>query len=402
MSAFAPLGLSPALCATLTKLKHDTPTPVQTAAIPAILQGRDVRASAQTGSGKTAAFVLPLLHHERLHGGIGALVMAPTRELAMQIAEAIETYGDHPKVCLVIGGASTSAQMLDLRGGADFVVATPGRLIDLAKRNAIDLSKVRALVLDEADRLLSLGFSEALNEVMDRLPALTQTLLFSATLPKKVLALADQVLRNPVCINIDAGGLAKDNSIEQRAIEVDERMRARLLVHLIKTYGWVQILVFVASRKGADDLVKRLRTADIYAGALHGELSQSERTQALDAFKHTRLQVLVATDLAARGLDIAQLSAVVNYDLPRSPTDYVHRIGRTGRAGEPGDALSFVTAANAAHFALIEKHHGLRLARERIEGFLPTDPAVSPHASAGGIKGKRKSKKDRLREAALK
>jgi ATP-dependent RNA helicase RhlE len=405
---FSALGLSEPLLHALSDLAHVAPTPIQAAAIPPILRGEDVRASAQTGSGKTAAFVLPLLQriseNRRERGSVFALILAPTRELALQIDEAIASYGRHTereaKTCLVVGGHSTNPQMLALRGGADIVVATPGRLLDLVEQNAIDLSATRTLVLDEADRLLTLGFADALDKVIKLLPLDRQTVLLSATMPAKVLKLADNILRNPTCLNIDEGGMPPDGVLLQRAIEVDESNRARLLVHLIKTHGWTHVIAFVASKEGADELAVKLSRAQVHAAALHGDLSQRTREDVLSEFKGMRIQVLVATDLAARGLDIAQLPAVVNVDLPRSTTDYVHRIGRTGRAGEPGEAVSFINARNEAHFKLIEKRYKIKIARERIAGFEPKDFTPPPRDPHGGIKGKRKSKKDKLREAA--
>lgn len=314
-ATFAGLGLSEALCRGLVDLAHTQPTPVQSAAIPAVLAGSDVRASAQTGSGKTAAFVLPILEQlqttTRSRAAVYALIIAPTRELAMQIAEAAQRYGAFlaraPKIVLVTGGAAANPQMQDLRGGADIVVATPGRLLDLASRHALPLDTVHTLVLDEADRLLALGFAEDLQRVMEALPNDMQVLLFSATLPARVLALADDILRKPVCINLDEGRMPGVEIIAQRAIEVDDRQRTRLLVHLIAEHGWAQVLVFVASRATADQLSATLRKSGLAAAALHGELSQNARTQTLADFKAAEVQVLVATDLAARGLDVVQL-----------------------------------------------------------------------------------------------
>ena len=404
---FASLGLSPPLVRAVTKVGHAFPTPVQIASIPVILRGGDVWASAQTGTGKTAAFVLPLL--ERLARAkretprpVRVLVLVPTRELATQIEEAFAAYGSEQaerlKTCVLVGGVSENPQMMALRGGADIVVATPGRLLDLVEKNALALSAVETLVLDEADRLFSLGFGDELRRVLALLPAARQTLLFSATFPPAVRALATSLLDEPTRIHI-----ASDDSqaprITQRAIEVDVGKRTLLLRHLLSTYTWSNVLVFVASRHGVDHVTEKLARAGIAAAALHGELSQGARTQALAELKNDVVRVLVATDVAARGLDILQLAAVVNYDLPRSPVDYLHRIGRTGRAGETGVAVSFITAENDAHFRLIERRHGA-VPREQISGFERTElapPARDPH---GGIKGNRKSKKDKLREAA--
>jgi ATP-dependent RNA helicase RhlE len=404
--SFSALGLSAPLCRAALELGFTEPTPVQLAAIPAILRGGDVWASARTGSGKTAAFVLPVL--EVLSAKpvpsprpLRALVLVPTRELAAQIGEVITSLGRHLaaplKTCVAVGGVSINPQMLALRGGADVVVATPGRLLDLVEHNALRLGTVQMCVLDEADRLYALGFADELARVLALLPERRQNLLLSATLPAPVLKLAESVLRQPTRIDIDAGEVAK---IDQRAILVDEAKRTLLLRHLLETHAWSHVLVFVASGYRADHVATKLVRAGIAAAPLSGELSQGARTQALADFKARRVRVLVATDVAGRGLDIEALPAVVNYDLPRSPVDYLHRIGRTGRAGETGVAVSFVTADAAAHFGLIERRHGLRLAREQLPGFEPTDVAKPTHDPHGGVKGKRKSKKDKLREAA--
>lgn len=406
---FANIGLSAALLRAVSELGYDHPTPVQSAAMPAILAGSDLWASAQTGSGKTAAFVLPIL--ERLTRAsallprpVRALIVVPTRELALQVGEAIERYAQHLssplKTCVVVGGVSKNPQMMDLRGGADIVVGTPGRLLDLVDEGALHLRSVQTLVLDEADRLLALGFADELDRLLRELPTERQTLLFSATFPPKVVALAELLLSDPIRINVDAGTAPSVDVLQQRVIEVDAGRRSLLLQHLLRLHAWPQVLVFVATRDGADELVRDLARAGMSVAALHSHLSQAVRTEALADFKARHLRVLVATDLAARGLDIAQLPAVVNYDLPRSAMDYVHRIGRTGRAGEKGMAVSFVSAASAAHFRLIEKRHKLSLEREQIPGFEPTDLTVAPRDVHGGVKGKRKSKKDKLREAA--
>ncbi len=409
---FASLGLSEPLLRAVADLGYEVPTPVQAAAIPAILSGRDVWASARTGSGKTAAFVLPILEELLANPSPGTatrdvrtLVLVPTRELAAQTAEAMAELSKHlptrPKVCVVVGGVSIEPQRMAFRGGADIVVATPGRLLDLVEQNAVRLDWVKMLVLDEADRLLSLGFADELGRVIALLGK-GQSLLFSATFPPAVRTLAEGLLADPVRVDIEAGTALGDTQalIAQRAIAVDLGKRTLLLRHLLETHAWSHVLVFVASRHAAEHVANKLGRAKIAAAPLHGELSQGARTQALADFKERRVQVLVATDLAARGIDIVSLPAVVSYDLPRSAVDYLHRIGRTGRAGESGMAISFVTADSEAHFRLIEKRHQLRLEREQIPGFEPTDvatPTLDPH---GGVKGKRKSKKDKLREAA--
>jgi len=402
---FTTLGLSPSLLSAVSH--YITPTPVQEAAIPVVLKGGDVLASAQTGSGKTMAFVLPLLQRwlavrlerpRRVH----TLILVPTRELAAQVTETVLRCSVHLperiKVVSAIGGVSINPQMMALRGGADFVIATPGRLLDLVDQNALHLDHIAALVLDEADRMLDLGFAEEVARVLALLPKRRQNLLFSATFPEAIESLAQKLLREPTRIEIDSAPTEMP-VIEQRAIEVDEDKRTPLLRHLIKTEGWKRVLVFVAKQYSAEHVADKLRRNGISAVAFHGQLSQGARSQALAAFKDSQIQVLVATDLAGRGLDIVQLPVVVNYDLPRSAFDYTHRIGRTGRAGEAGIAVSFITAAAHAHFCFIEKRHHLTIPREHIPSFEPHDEAPTP-SSTGGIKGHRKSKKDKLREAA--
>ncbi|MDO8249218.1 MAG: DEAD/DEAH box helicase [Rhodoferax sp.] len=414
---FSSLGLSPSLQRAVSAKAYLTPTPVQLEAIPAALQGRDVLGSAQTGSGKTAAFALPLLQQlenaplESLRR-VRALILVPTRELCTQVGEEFRSLAAHLpralKVSIVFGGVSINPQMMRLRGGSDIVVATPGRLLDLVQHNALSLSDVKALVLDEADRLLDLGFAEELARILTLLPLQRQNLFFSATFPPAVQALAQTLLRDPVRVEVLPAPQSQPD-IVQRAIAVDAGRRTQLLRHLIGQNHWSRVLVFVATKHAAEMVADKLRKVRIYAEPFHGELSQGKRTQVLADFKASRLKVVVATDVAARGLDIAQLPVVVNFDLPRSAVDYTHRIGRTGRAGESGVAVSFVSADTEAHFRLIEKRQSLSLALEQVEGFEPlqTAPVALPaldgspiDTSTGGIKGKRPSKKDKLRAAA--
>ena len=410
--SFAALGLSPALVHAAGEAGFAEPTPIQAAALPPALQGRDVIGAAPTGSGKTAAFVLPLLQQwvPEAHGGPGgrrrtrALVLVPTRELAAQVGEVLRSVGQHlqqpPKVAVVFGGVSINPQLLALRSGADAVVATPGRLLDLVAHNALHLDSVRHLVLDEADRLLDLGFADELARVLALLPPARQSLFFSATFPPAVQALADSLLNAPVRVEVAAPPAASGAAaIVQRAIAVDAARRTQLLRHLVQQQAWSRVLVFVATQYAAEHVAEKLYKAGIYATPFHGGLSQGARTQILREFKDERWQVVVTTDLAARGIDIAQLPAVVNFDLPRSAVDYVHRIGRTGRAGETGVAVSFVTADAEAHFRLIEKRQQLQLPREVLPGFEPTEQPPQRPQGAGGIKGKRPSKKDKLRAA---
>jgi ATP-dependent RNA helicase RhlE len=419
---FLSLGLNSDTVRGAQELGFTQPTAIQLQAIPAILNGGDVRALAHTGSGKTLAFALPIL--QRLQASqkltplrVQVLVLVPTRELAAQVGEVFRSVAQHlsnkTKIAVAFGGVSINPQMMSLRGGADIVVATPGRLLDLVQHNALKLGWVNTLVLDEADRLLDLGFSEELDKVLALLPQARQNLFFSATFPTEVAKLVAGLLRDPVSIDLTIlsdAGLDNEPSIEQRVIEVDAVKRTQLLVKLVRDNEWSGVLVFVATKYASEHVAVKLQRAKIYATAFHGDLSQGARGEAIDGLKEGGWQVVVTTDLAARGIDIPNLPVVVNYDLPRSPTDYTHRIGRTGRAGASGLAISFVSAATEAHFRLIEKRQGLSLPRETIDGFEPVDLPVQVKVlnddnvknagGNGGIKGKRPSKKDKLRAAA--
>ncbi len=408
---FSSLGLSPALVRAVGELGFAAPTPIQSQAIPAFVSGADVLSSAQTGSGKTAAYVLPMLQllqdrPQQTPRRVCALVLVPTRELAAQVGEVVRSLARYlahpPKVAVLFGGVSVNPQMMGLRGGADIVVATPGRLLDLVDHNALKLASVGLLVLDEADRLLGLGFADELNRVLALLPPKRQTLFFSATFPEDVQALATTLLHEPVHVHVPATP-AHEPVILQRAIQVDAARRTELLRHLIKDQNWERALVFVATQYAAQHVAWKLYKTGLFATPFHGGMSQGARTQVLAEFKNGQWDVLVTTDLASRGIDIAKLPVVVNYDLPRSAVDYVHRIGRTGRAGESGLAVSFVIAQTEAHFGLIEKRQGLTLPREQIAGFEPVEVQapvdLAPVPGTGGIKGKRPSKKDKLRAA---
>ena len=410
---FASLGLSPDLCFAAERAGWTHPTPIQEQGIPCILKGQDVLATAATGSGKTAAYGLGLLqllqasealqtsHSKRR--STRTLVIVPTRELAVQVGQVFkELASDALRVATVFGGVSINPQMLALRGGADILVATPGRLLDLVDHNALQLDSVAHLVLDEVDRLLDLGFMEELNRVLALLPSKRQNLWFSATFDASLQHLADSMLHQPARIEIAGSATTQhlEPAINQRAIAIDEKKRTPLLRHLFTQEKWKQVLVFVATRYASEHVANKLYQAGIYATALHGEMSQGARQTVLQEFKDARWEVLVTTDLAARGIDIAKLPTVVNYDLPRSATDYIHRMGRTGRAGEKGEVLSFVTAAALAHWNVIQKRQGTALALEVMEGFAPTDTPPPPpklNDGTGGIKGRRPSKKDKLR-----
>jgi ATP-dependent RNA helicase RhlE len=376
---FSSLGLSADLLRAIGERNYLEPTPIQKTAIPAVLEGRDLWACAQTGSGKTAAFALPALQLTLKHDRdtplrVRTLILVPTRELAAQVGESIRLYARYlqrpTRIIVVYGGVSINPQMMALRGGADIVVATPGRLLDLVDHNALRLADVTTLVLDEADRLLDLGFSDELARVIEQLPRRRQNLLFSATFPPAVHRFAEQLLHDPIRIDVPTTADTQP-AILQRSIHVEPARRTQLLRHLIIEQGWARVLVFVNTQYSTEHVAAKLRHAGIPAAAFHGKLSQGARTKALADFKAKRTTVLIATDVAARGIDIALLPAVVNYDLPRSTADYTHRIGRTGRAGESGVAVSFVTASAEAHFRLIEKRHGIRLPREIITGFEP-------------------------------
>jgi len=409
--SFASLGLSEPLLRACAEAGYASPTPIQVEAIPLLLRGQDLLGLAPTGSGKTAAFALPLLQRviagrQHAYRRVRALVLVPTRELAAQVGETFRRLGmacpRALKVAVLHGGVSANPQMMALRGGADVVVATPGRLLDLLEKNAVRLDAVEALVLDEADRLLDLGFAAERERVLAALPTRRQNLLFSATFPPQVQGLAEGLLRDPARIEA-AAEPRPEPAIAQRVIEVDAPRRTELLRHLVQHEGWRGVLVFVATRYATEHVARKLHDRGVRAVPLHGDMSQSRRTEVLGEFKDRRWEVLVTTDLAARGIDIPGLQVVVNYDLPRSADDYVHRIGRTGRAGASGVAVSFTSAATQAHFGLIEKRNRLRLPREQVAGFEPVEVAQPPAEAAagtGGVKGRRPSKKDKLRAAA--
>lgn len=388
---------------------YKTPTPIQEQTIPLILEGSDLIAQAQTGTGKTAAFALPILQllnemvPEKKTGFVRALVLTPTRELAQQVAAAFELFEQYMPskigVTAIIGGEDIQYQLRQLRRGVEVVVATPGRLLELIREEEICFDELRFLVIDEADRLLDLGFSEELDLLIKALPAKRQSLLFSATYPKKVMQLTEQVMNNPSYINV-VGDVPTVANITQRVIEVNQVNRGPLLRHLLKTEKWEHVLVFVSSKRAARNLAAKLKRDGIQADAFHGDLDQDERTFVLSQFKNRNIRVLISTDIAARGIDIQNLSTVVNYDLPRSPVGYIHRIGRTGRAGSKGIAVSFVDHSDQAFFTVIEKRTKLQLDREQIPGFELTGEAPVKKKGLPPVKGNRPNKKDRARAAA--
>lgn len=407
---FKQLGLISPLLARLAELDYQQPTPIQAQSIPSILEGRDLIGGANTGSGKTATFALPLLQQvsqKAINAGkqgegnfVSALVLVPTRELAKQVADSVRSYAVHfngaIKTVAVFGGVSTNTQMLSLRGGCDILVATPGRLIDLISNNAIKLDRVKTLVLDEADRMLSLGFTEELTALMALMPTQKQTLLFSATFPEQVQTLTAELLNDPVEVQVQS---ADASTLVQRVFTVNKGEKTSVLAHLIKQNQWRQVLIFVNAKNNCEHLAYKLSKRDVVAEVFHGDKGQGARSRVLEAFKSGEIEVLIATDIAARGLDIEKLPVVINFDLPRSPSDYMHRIGRSGRAGEVGLALSLIDYEDYHHFKIIEKKNKIRLEREQIVGFEVDETAIDellaaekPMAKPEGT-GKKKAKK---------
>jgi len=375
---FTDLGLPEALLKAVTQQGYDTPTPIQEQAIPAILRGQDVMAAAQTGTGKTAGFTLPLL--ARLSQGqqapanqARALVLTPTRELAAQVHDSVTNYGQFLplKSAVVFGGVKINPQMMKLRRGVDILVATPGRLLDLYNQNAVKFSQLEILVLDEADRMLDMGFIIDIKKILKLLPKKRQNLLFSATFSSEIRDLAKGLVNNPVEISVSPRNTTV-KSVEQWICPVDKKQKSPLLCHLINDNQWHQVLVFSRTKHGANKLVRQLEATGLRAAAIHGNKSQGARTKALANFKDNTIQVLVATDIAARGIDIDQLPYVINFDLPNIPEDYVHRIGRTGRASATGHAISLVCADEFPYLSDIEHLTGELIERRVIEGFEPT------------------------------
>ncbi len=397
---FASLGLIDPIVQTLASLDYTTPTAVQEQAIPAVLAGKDVMAAAQTGTGKTAGFALPLL--QRLvkktskvsPNAARALVLVPTRELAEQVHESFKAYGAGLalRTMVAYGGVSINPQMMNLRKGVDVLVATPGRLLDLHRQNAVTFSEVQTLVLDEADRMLDLGFSKELDQVFASLPRKRQTLLFSATFSDQIRAMANRLLREPVRIEATPRNTTA-SAIKQWLVPVDKKRKSELFLYLLKKHAWPQVLAFAKTRKGVDELVGLLEAKRISADAIHGDKPQPARLRALERFKLGEVKVLVATDVAARGLDISDLPVVVNVDLPIVAEDYVHRSGRTGRAGASGEAVSLVCADEVEQLAAIEALTRQTLDRVEEPGFEP-DHRV-PLTEAGGkiVKKPKKPKK---------
>ncbi|MBN8430183.1 DEAD/DEAH box helicase [Microbulbifer salipaludis] len=374
---FEDLGLAPEIARAVAEQGYTKPTPIQEQAIPVVMRGGDVMAAAQTGTGKTAGFTLPLLHKlsagERARNNqVRALVLTPTRELAAQVFDNVQSYSQYLPMrhSVVFGGVKINPQMMRLRGGADILVATPGRLLDLYNQRAIKFDQLETLVLDEADRMLDMGFIHDIKKILRALPPKRQNLLFSATFSPEIRTLAKGLVNDPVEIDVSPRNTTT-KTVQQKLHPVDKSRKANLLCHLIKENGWHQALVFSRTKHGANRLAKQLEQNRIPAAAIHGNKSQNARTKALADFKNGKVQILVATDIAARGIDIDQLPQVVNFDLPNVPEDYVHRIGRTGRAGATGQAVSLVSADEAKQLWDIERLIKKPIEREEIEGFEP-------------------------------
>ncbi|PVZ87063.1 ATP-dependent RNA helicase RhlE [Serratia sp. S1B] len=395
--SFETLGLSAEILRAVEEQGYREPTPIQRQAIPVVLQGRDLMASAQTGTGKTAGFTLPLLqllssHDHPVKGRrpVRALILTPTRELAAQIGENVDAYSKHLRLrsLVVFGGVSINPQMMKLRGGVDILVATPGRLLDLEHQNAVDLSKIEILVLDEADRMLDMGFIHDIRRVLAKLPVKRQNLLFSATFSDEIKALASKLLHNPASVEVARRNTASEQ-IEQSVHFVDKKRKRELLSQMIGEGDWKQVLVFNRTKHGANHLAEQLNKDGITAAAIHGNKSQGARTRALADFKAGKIRVLVATDIAARGLDIDQLPHVVNYELPNVPEDYVHRIGRTGRAERTGEAISLVCVDEHKLLRDIERLLKREIPRIALPGYevdpsIKAEPIINGRQARGG------------------
>ena len=378
---FIDLGLSKPILKAVSKQGYDTPSAIQAKAIPPVLSGHDVMAAAQTGTGKTAGFTLPILHslsHTAKPKSKGnharAPILTPTRELAAQVAESVETYSQYLKIksVVVFGGVKINPQMKRLRGGCDVLIATPGRLLDLRNQNAIQLDKLEILVLDEADRMLDMGFIHDIKKIVSFTPKKRQTLMFSATFSNDIRQLAKQMVRKPIEVSVSPPNSTVD-TVKQRLFAVEKADKFAVLTRLIKENDWFQVLVFSRTKHGANKLARKLTNKNINAAAIHGDKSQGARTKALADFKKNKVRVLVATDIAARGIDIDQLPHVVNFDLPQVAEDYVHRIGRTGRAGASGEAISLVSHDEFKQLNAIERLIKKVIPRDELDNYEPSN-----------------------------
>ena len=384
-----------------------TPTPVQEKVIPLVLAKKDVMALSQTGSGKSASFVLPVLQlwsesrDSAKKGKIKVLVLTPTRELTLQVASTFSEFAKElpkkPQIVSIIGGEKIGEQLFEIQKGCDILVATSGRFLDVLSKKQMNLSHLDYLILDEADKMLDLGFEEELEAILEAIPQERQNLLFSATYPPKMQHIAAKISSNVVRVEIEQKTEVVD-TIRQRVIEVNRENRGPLLRHLLKEHKWHLVLVFMANKRATDNIAEKFRKYGIKAASFNADLEQDVRNDTLQAFKEGKVNVLFATDIAARGLDINDIDCVINYDLPRSPADYIHRIGRTARAGKSGEAISFIDYETEAHFKLIEKRSSIKLSRESIAEFELIGEAPQKVKGPAPVKGKKKSKKDKLRE----
>jgi len=403
---FSKLNLSISLQKELQQNNYKEPTPIQKKVIPLILEKKDIMAQAQTGSGKSASFVLPILEMLSQNPTEGkrkikVLVLTPTRELTLQIAETFSLFGNtfsnKPKVVSLIGGEGIGEQIYGIQKGCDILVATAGRFLDVLSKNQMSLKHLEFLVLDEADKMLNIGFKEELDAILEAIPTKRQNLLFSATYPEKILQIAQRVTTTAVKVSVKNETPTVIN-IEQRVIEVNPENRGPLLRYLLKTEKWKKVLVFMANKRATDNIAEKFRKRGYLAESFHGNLTQEERNYTIKEFKSKKIQILFSTDIISRGLHIEGIECIINFDLPRSPADYIHRIGRTGRAGESGVAISFIGHEEQAHFKLIEKRSQIKLEREKIKGYELTGDAPKRVKGDAPIKGKKKSKKDKLRE----
>ena len=405
--SFTALGLNHQICFSLEEKNYTKPTDIQTSVIPLVFKKKDIVAQAQTGSGKSASFILPILQlwsesrDNAKKGKIKALILTPTRELTLQVATAFSEFAKllpkKPQVISIIGGEKIGDQLFDIQQGCDILVATSGRFLEILSKKQMNLEYLEHFVLDEADKMLDLGFEEELELILESIPTKRQNLMFSATYPPKMLRIASKITSDAIEVKI-AEQTPVVQSINQRVIEVNRENRGPLLRHLLKEHKWHLVLVFMANKRATDNIAEKFRKYGFKAASFNADLEQDVRNDTLKAFKEGKVNILFATDIAARGLDIDDVDCIVNYDLPRSPADYIHRIGRTARAGKSGEALSFIDYETAAHFKLIEKRGAIKLIRESIEGFELLGDAPKKVKGPAPVKGKKKSKKDKLRE----
>ncbi len=403
---FSKLKISKNILKAIEKNGYKEPTPIQEKVIPLVLEAKDIMARAQTGSGKSASFILPILElysHKDYEGKakIRVLILTPTRELTLQITKAFESFSEFlekkPKAVALIGGESIGDQLFEIQKGCDILVATAGRFLDVLSKKQMNLSHIEFFVLDEADKMLSFGFESELDLILEAIPQKRQNLLFSATYPQKILSITSKITQTALEISIDNEEQTVEK-ITQRAIEVNHENRSPLLRHLLLEHKWQRVLVFMANKRATENIAQKFIKHGFKAESFHGDLHQEDRNYTIEAFKTKDFNILFATDLVARGLHVDDIDCVINFDLPRSPSDYIHRIGRTARAGKSGTAISFIGLEDDEHFRLIEKRSQIKLQREQIQGFELKGQRIQKPKGQAPIKGKGKSKKDKLRE----